>query len=359
MKKLLFLIVLAAALYVGGMNDRTPVIVCVICLLIVFLISLIFSRVMKRFISAELPHPTATVYKNTESPMTIRIHNKSRVPVSRTAITVSMKYKGSKTESKKKYRSPAPGGSCESEIYFTAPYCGIINAEIKRIRVYDYLYFFSCSKKQSSKNEIFVLPKPKKLRIILPEFGAYTANSITESSSDKSGEDHSEIRLVREYRDGDLTKHIHRNYSARTEKLWIKEYNKENDHIFDFTADTSGTVLTVELLDAMIEILFSAAGTIIENNAIIKLNWYDKNTKAIRSFFVRNTAQLSEAAALIYRSDLSCTKDEFSGAAAGLSEKGMTVNARLEWYFLDRHIFTFNPGNVENELLGNVFDLRR
>ena len=86
---------------------------------------------------------------------------------------------------------------------------------------------------------------------------------------------------------------------------------------------------------------------------------YDKNTKAIRSFFVRNTAQLSEAAALIYRSDLSCTKDEFSGAAAGLSEKGMTVNARLEWYFLDRHIFTFNPGNVENELLGNVFDLRR
>ena len=41
MKKLLLaLIILAAALYVGGMNDRTPVIVCVMCLLIVFLVSL-------------------------------------------------------------------------------------------------------------------------------------------------------------------------------------------------------------------------------------------------------------------------------------------------------------------------------
>ena len=171
-------------------------------------------------------------------------------------------------------------------------------------------FMFSCSKKPGSKNEIFVLPKPKKLRIILPEFGAYTANSITESSSDKSGEDHSEIRLVREYRDGDLTRHIHRNYSAKTEKLWVKEYNKENDHIFDFTADTSGSELTAELLDAM-------------------------------------------------TSDLSCTREEFSRAAAGLSSEGMVINTGLEWFFLGQHVFTFNRGNVVNELLGNIFDLRR
>lgn len=359
MKKLLTLIVLAIALYIGGMHDRSTVIVCVFCLLVVFLISLILSRIMKHFVSAELSQPTSSVYKNTESPLRLCIHNKGRLPVSRTVLTVSMKYRGSKTVSKKKFRSPAPGGDCEAQMYFTPPYCGIIDAEIKRIRAYDYLYFFSGSKKQSSKSEIYVMPKPKQLRIIMPEFGAYTADSVTESSSDKSGEDHSEIRLVREYRDGDLMRHIHRNYSAKTEKLWIKEYNKENDHIFDFTADTSGTALTVERLDSLFEIIFSVTETLTAKDAVIKLNWYDKNIGSLRSIFIKNASQLNEAAALLYTSDLSCSEDEFSRAAAGLSEKGMTVNARLEWFFLDRHIHTFNPGNVENELMGNIFDLRR
>ena len=79
MKKLLALIILAAALYFGGMNDQTAVIVSVLCLLIVFLVSFIFSRVMKRFVSADLPVGVSTVYKNTESVLKIKVFNSSRV----------------------------------------------------------------------------------------------------------------------------------------------------------------------------------------------------------------------------------------------------------------------------------------
>ena len=359
MKKLLALIILAAALYFGGMNDQTAVIVSVLCLLIVFLVSFIFSRVMKRFVSADLPVGVSTVNKNTESVLKIKVFNSSRVPLSRAALSIRMKYKNSRTVSSKRFRVSAPGGECESEIFFTPPYCGIIEARIKKIRIYDYLYMFSCSKKLGCKSEIYILPPPRELRIIMPDFGAYTANAVTESSSDKSGEDHSEIRLVREYRDGDLTRHIHRNYSAKTEKLWVKEYNKENDHIFDLLADTSGSELTAELLDAFFEILFSVTGALAENDAVIKLNWYDRNTGSLRSVFVKSRQQLSHAAALLYTSDLSCTREEFSRSAAGLSSEGMVINTGLEWFFLGQHVFTFNRGNVVNELLGNIFDLRR
>ena len=105
----------------------------------------------------------------------------------------------------------------------------------------------------------------------MPPFGTYTNDPVAESTSDKKGEDHSEVRLIREYRDGDLPRHIHRNYSAKTEKLWIKEYEKENDYIFDLFIDSSSeTRLTVEQKDAFFELIFAVIKNLMENDIIIR-----------------------------------------------------------------------------------------
>ena len=359
MKKLLALIILAAALYFGGMNDQTAVIVSVLCLLIVFLVSFIFSRVMKRFVSADLPVGVSTVYKNTESVLKIKVFNSSRVPLSRAALSMRMKYKNSRTVSSKRFRVSAPGGECESEIFFTPPYCGIIEARIKKIRIYDYLYMFSCSKKLGCKSEIYILPPPRELRIIMPDFGAYTANAVTESSSDKSGEDHSEIRLVREYRDGDLMRHIHRNYSARSGKLWIKEYYRDNDRKINVYLNTSSKQpLSADLLDAYYELVSSVLTSCVKYGLSMRINWLDAESGQAREYELRCSDDVSALLAKLYCTNTACSPEAFA-AVFGDTDSGMVLSASLQWIFGGVPVFTFDKKTLSAQLESRVFVLGR
>ena len=43
------------------------------------------------------------------------------------------------------------------------------------------------------------------------------------------GDARHEIRQVREYRSGDSLRSVHRNLSARSGNLWIKEYERETE----------------------------------------------------------------------------------------------------------------------------------
>ena len=274
-----------------------------------------------------------------------------------------MKYKTDSKGTQKKLNTGVSGytdGDTASEFYFTAPYCGLLEINIKKVRIYDYFGFFSNSKKVSSEvYEIFILPEPKTMNLYMPAFGTYTSHPVADSSSNKAGDDHSEIRLLREYRDGDLMKHIHRNLSTRTEKLWVKEYNRENDFIFDLFLDTSDTALTTQTLDALYEIVFTVLGSLIEKETIVKLHWYDRNSGGIRIAEISDRETLHETVPLLYKSDLRCTSDEFHNATGNIDGSGMLINSQLEWYFNNKHIYTFNNEAVEHELIENVFDLRR
>ena len=362
MKKLLCIITLTAACYFAGMNNQPSIIAGVICIALVLIISLVFPRAIKGGINAEIPPQNKIIYKNTENKLSVRVNNLNRLPVSRISLYIDISYKeNKKNRVRKKFRtSAAANGNTDTSVYFTAPYSGTIEASIYKIRIFDYLSLFSCSKKiKDSIIEIYVMPVPKKLNLIMPQFGFYTSNAAAESSSDKTGDDHSEIRQIREYRDGDLTKHIHRNYTAKTQKLWIKEYNKENDFIFDLIADTSDITLTPDILDAFFEIVFSIANTLADKDIIVNLHWYDRKLNGMQSISISSSETLEDAAAMLFSSDLRCTSQEFFNAQAADTENCMLINAKLEWYFLGQHVYSFNLPLIENELTVNIFDLRR
>lgn len=359
MKKPVALILLLIAWYFAGMHQQSALMAAVICALILTVCNIIFVLVMKPKITPHIPPQENRFYKNTESALKLTLHNAGSLPVNRVRIRLSLRYMTEKRDTHRKLNAAAAARSdTEAELYFSAPYCGMISARLSKVQVYDYFSFFSAGKKLSDQEQhLYIYPQPKELRLIMPPFGAYTAKAVADSSSDRSGDDHSEIRLVREYRDGDLIRHMHRNYSAKTEKLWIKEYNKENDYIFDLFLDTSDSTLTTEILDALYELVCSITSSLVKMDVIIRLQWYDRNINGMHTVPVSDEASLEEALPLLYRSDLRCTREEFN--AADTAANGMVINSRLEWYFLGQHVFTFTPDNLENELFGNVFDLRR
>lgn len=363
MRKLAVLILILAAWYFSGMNSQTTIFSAVICAAIIAVIAFVYSRVAKYRIDAYIPPQKSSVYKDTETSLKLSAVNKSRLPVNRFTVNIEMKYQTEKKGTTRKLNGSAAGstdGETEAKLYYTAPYCGLIEASLKRIRVYDYFGMFSSTRKlQSDKREIFVMPKPKNMNLIMPPFGAYTANAVADSTSDKSGDDHSEIRMIREYREGDLMRHIHRNFSAKTEKLWVKEYSRENDYIFDLVIRTADTQLTTDLLDALYEIVFSVTDSLMQKEVIIRLHWYDRKINGMNTAVISDKASLYEAIPLLYKSDMTCTNEEYSTSAGDLGSDGMLINSNLEWYFLGQHVYTFQKEAVENELIGNVFDLRR
>lgn len=358
MKKIIALILLLVLWYFAGMHQQSAVMTVAVCALVVTVCNIIFVAVMKPKITPRIPPQENRFYKDTESTFRIVVNNKSRIPINRVRLRISMRYVTEKKGISKKLNAAAAAhDDTDAELYFRAPYCGMINAKLLRAEIYDYFSFFSAKRRFSDEGQnIYIYPKPVEMRIIMPPFGSYTANAIVESSSNHSGDDHSEIRLVREYRDGDLIRHMHRNYSAKTEKIWIKEYNKENDYIFDLFIDTSDTEINTELLDALYEIVCSITSSLVKFEVIVRVQWYDRNIKGMNMVSVWNESSIDEMIPLLYRSDLRCTSDEFSAADSSV---GMLINSKLEWFFLGQHVFSFTYGNLQKELCGNVFDLRR
>ena len=362
MKHLVALILLFVSCYFAGMNQQKPIMAVIICAVAVTFISLVFSLVMKFLTSAKIPAQKSILYKNNDSPLTLSVVNNTRIPVNRVSLTITMQYASDKKNRVKKRLDAAAAAKSETEatMYFNAPYCGLINANITKIRVYDYFSLFHSSGRiKNEPAQLFILPVFKDIQMIMPPFGAYTANAVDDSTSDRSGDDHSEIHLIREYRQGDLTRHIHRNYSAKTQKLWIKEYCRQNDFIFDLVADSSASPLTTDTADAMYEILFSLTNTLFIYDVIVRLHWYDRKTGTLRMKELGNNNDLMEVIPEIYKTDIRCTPEEFGSAAGDLITKGMLVNSKLEWFFLGEPVYSFNKNNVENELITNIFDLRR
>ena len=365
MKKVVALMILLATWYFAGMNGIGPMMAAILCGIIFIVISLILSRVLKQKTDVFVPPQDTIMYKNVEIPFRFDVSNQGRLPVNRFALSFLMKYRSDKRAVRKKLFGSAGADTGKeydrAEFYFTPPYCGLIEIIPKKIRVYDYLLLISSSKKLRNKaGEVLILPFPKKMRIAMPNMGAYTADPTADSSSDKSGEDHNEIRLIHEYREGDLMRHIHRNYSTRTEKLWVKEYQKENDYIFDLVLDTSSeSPMNTEDLDAFYEITAAVAASLAESDVSLRTYWYDQSSGGLKMRIVDKKEDVSELMKELIHSDTTVTPEVFSSAAGALGKSGMIINSKLEWYFLEQPVFHFSKENTEKEITGEFFDLRR
>ena len=104
MKHLFALILLAAAWYFAGMNQQKPVMAVIICAVIITVISFIYSVFMRFRTDASIPAQNDILYKNADSPLKLSVENRSRLPVNRVALTVTMQYAADKRKTKKRLK---------------------------------------------------------------------------------------------------------------------------------------------------------------------------------------------------------------------------------------------------------------
>lgn len=366
MKKLTVLAILFLLWYVAGMYRNGMLMVLVVCASFVILSIAILTRfVIRPYLDIKIPAQNRKAYKNVEKLFCIKAVNKGFLPVNKLIISFEMCYKNDKKKFKKKFFGSASANESENnkasesdmEFYFTAPYCGVINIKLKKVKIFDWLSIFSCKKNLKTDEDIYILPIDREIRVSMPPIGSYSGEPITLTNSEKNGSDFSEIRLIREYRPGDLYRHLHRNYSARTDSLWIKEYKKENDFVFDFVFDTSSENKnqTVEHMDAFYDIGYNILAALVKNEAIIRIHWYNKEKGILENIEAENINQIDELMTRLYSTDTNCTYEEINSISGNIGNETMIFNSNLEWSFMDKAIFSFSEENFENELSNNLF----
>lgn len=362
MKKITAVLILAVIWYFAGMFRQPAVMALTICGVLLVLVLSVISIYQKRRLNVEISETQMIGFKNIHKPIRLYAENKSLIPVNRFRVILKTGYANDKKYIKRKFNGSALGKNSNadnvSEFYVTAPYCGVINIDLKKIKVYDNLAMFSSSKRVKGQAKLLVFPVPKEMNIVMPFFGSYENTPVTETISEKTGDDHSEIKLIREYRQGDLYRHIHHNYSAKTDSIWVKEYNKENDLIFDLIIDTSSEKpLTQDIYDAVFEIVYSLVTSLVKRDVILNVHWFDNKTGGFAEFTVENEKQSEEMLAALYNTDTECDKFKFGSLFSKMPPDSMIINSSLEWYFAGKPVYKFSLNNFEKELYSMIFTL--
>ena len=348
--------------YFAGMFRQTWMMVLAVTMAVLAVLMTGAAIIQRRRLKLTLQKGWSIAFKKLEKEVAVQAENSSPLPVNRYKVNLLLRYDTDKNGTKRRLCGCA-GSRKENavntaEFYITAPYCGLIKVELKKYRVYDPLTLFSSAKKINETADILVFPVEKRMNLVMPSVGSNDDIPKTETRTPKPGDDHSEVHLIREYRPGDLTKHIHHNYSARTDSIWVKEFTKDNDLIFDLYLDTADSdSLMTDDWDAFYEVVFSVLTALVRRNIAVNAHYFDRKKGGVCKFEVSSDALCAELLAKLYLADKTCKKDELFGSTDLHTLGKMLITAKLEWIFSGSPVYQFHKEKTEAELSALTFRL--
>ena len=356
MKKVILLVMTGAAYYIASMYRQMPLMVLAIAMLMLDIILLILPRYLKRGIQLSFRKQVQQAEKGKKEQYDIIVENNGKLPVK--YLTVELKLYDEKETLIKKYKLRGSGQeNLEAISLFTViPHCGMYKLRVTQMRVYDYLRAFSSSKEVKQQMSIQVLPKVTAIKFIpvnMDIHGKQAEDAVREQMR-YSGSENSDIRQIREYQNGDTLRHIHWNLSARADKLWMKEYERENDSFTRLILDLRPYEgWRTEKKDGFYELLSALIFGFLQADWGLLVCWYDSETGGFISMNIEQAAQYRSMMAKLYRTKF--VKNEKVDSAyvrqqAVLENKFIKLNLSLECYYGEQFRYRFTYENLEKEL---------
>ncbi len=298
MKKILLVLFAAAAFYLGGAYRFTPLLVFAAAVILLLPTMFILSRRLRKKTDVRFACPEYSAEKGSEAAVSVICENGGWLPLTRCLANISAAYPNSKPN-KIKFRIGADAKSEQTkDIDIKAPYCGLIELKIERLRVCDWLNIFAAPKKCGAVCRAAVYPKEQEFDVSLaPSQGM---SGFAERPGLRGGSD-TEIKSLREYEHGDSARLIHRNLSARTGELWVKELEKQADFIAELYLNMSGADRTEPQKTGLFyEVLSALTAGLLKNAAAVRL-FYKSGEE--RRLTARSREDIRAALLELYKTD--------------------------------------------------------
>ena len=297
MKKLAFLILILATCYLAAMYRSLPLMALGLTEFLLLIILFILSRYFRKSLTASFPQQSESTEEGVSTVCRILVRNSGRLPVSRIALRLRVRYAKRKGKKRKLYGG-SERGKTNLEFQICSKYCGLLQVQIDRLRIYDYLSLFSSKKKLKEEMRIAVFPKEQALHIEIPVSWWEESRSSGDQTVSRPGDAYNEIRQIREYRTGDSNRYIHWNQSAKMDQLWIKEYEKETDSQIDVFADITGVSnVSRSELSAFYKLLSALVLGLLKEVAVVRVYWYQSN---IESFVSKNITDIDQCRDMLF-----------------------------------------------------------
>ncbi len=372
MKKLLFFVIIAASYYIAGMYRQLPLMIFAMMEWVLLFFLLFLSRYLRRQLSLSVPAQSDEAEKDSMKKCYIHIARAGRLPLKKVCIQMKIYDDTGALLQKKRVCKVLNASSGIMELSFCPSRCGLLRIQLYKISVYDYLSLFSASRPIQMELPITVLPKSRALSV-LPPSGEAAANLPEEiplqSNIKYIGNESRDIRQIREYRMGDTLRYVHWNQSAKTGKLWFKEFEPEDEPFFELLLDI---ILPEnwqnERRDAFYETVTALVLGLLQSGHRVRVCWYSDNISDFITVPVAGIPEYRSMMRQLYQSDFIAGTDAVRAAYENRQSRSngklLKCNLRLECYDSNgcygeelRHRFTYE--NLEQELSGNtVFSLR-
>lgn len=267
----------------------------------------IIGMILKKSVNISLSTNVFVGTKGAPYYITIQLQNRSILPISK--IKIIFKYRNLFFRTyQKEVLVTALDGKREVSLSLCvhSDYCGICEYKVAKVLLYDYMGLWRFRKKGTEELNVTILPN---LTLIDKSLIVENANVLVESdvfSSTKSGDDVSELFGIREYEQGDKMNRIHWKLSLKQDELMVKQYGLPINCAVAIMVDFVGLPgeEAITFLDAMMESLLSISVSLIIQEQIHYVIWYDQRLQGCQRIRIEQEEDIYEAISMIYRCNL-------------------------------------------------------
>lgn len=344
--------------YLAGMYRYPPLMALCGIEVIIFIISVCLSRRFCRALRPEFSRKSGAAQTGDEFPCVIRVEYDRWLPTGGFHVRLRAGYPGEKKRSVFQLSGKCGHGGQDLEFALTAPYCGLLQIQLERLRAYDLFSLFSFQKRLSDEMQIAVFPRPFAVGVNLSVWEGAGGLSAEEETIGRPGDAYHEIRQIREYRTGDSIRHIHWNLSAKTDQLWLKEYERKTDTTAHLVLDMRSSVEPgIEERSAFYTLLSALTLGLLKHMAAVRLYWFDMEKRGWETASIGDTNQCQDALFRLYQSKTRSELMDGKLPPPPCGEDAFRLDLGLTWYFRDIRLFQFSSETLERDIREKRFIL--
>jgi uncharacterized protein (DUF58 family) len=224
-------------------------------------------------LSVGLSFSAAEAEKDLPVQLAFSFHNPTILPLPHVECVFTMESPYYEKKEAVTYILPAEAGSTVPlSLPVTYQYCGLFEAKISSVKVYDYLHFVSFSRKIDAHTHVCILPDSTMEVEYHPSF--YAEGFDEYEASTQKGNVSSNVTDVREYQPGDRLQKIHWKLSAKIDKLMVKENEATASHQFYVLLELYRSSEHPEYLDQAVEYAYAVSRELLAHQETFFFGYY-------------------------------------------------------------------------------------
>jgi len=247
---------------------------------------------VRGYVRLELAAP-ATGQKRSEIPVTIRVLNKTALPIGRLEMNVTVSNSITGQKEKKKMVCSGSGGW-----NITSDYCGCLDIRAENVRLYDLFGLLWVRVPAPKEKRVVVMPDTFPV-LIQQDMHPAPADDCQDYAPNRKGQDRTETYQIRDYVPGDSLAQIHWKLSSKWGDLVVRDPGLPMDQNLMVFVDRSWGDVTSEQADSIMEAAVSVCQSLCEAGAPFQLVW---NEETIHVEYVTDQDMLPGAVSALLKS---------------------------------------------------------